>query len=86
MRHSPLRGENSGYNIEESCRVVGVEAGGAMWVVFAPPCVLAKYLVLFNSIRILSYTSLDLLDVLLIGKGKNESPRVLRINSKISHS
>lgn len=27
MCHPPLRGENSGYNIEENCRVVRVEAG-----------------------------------------------------------
>ena len=39
----------------------------------------------FNPIRILSCHSLDLLDVLLIGKGKNESTKVLRINSKIPH-
>lgn len=58
---------------------------GVRWAVFAPPCVSAKNLILFNPIRVLSCRSLDLVDVLLIGKGKNETTKVLKSNSKIPH-
>lgn len=63
---------------------VMVEARDQVGSICASVC-LGQELALFNFTRHISCVSQGILDMPLIGKGKNESTKVLRINSNVPH-